>query len=417
MPAEIYENMFSEPSESNEAICLSTYQTQLNHIYRIASPVLENIYGIRSSTDLGLLSRLPDMITNAASSLEEWKKALPAQLSYDLIADITDETSTKDKLHALQALSLQLTYDNIMIVLHRTLLADQRQIPSQQHTTTTTPPSFSPFSSPPTNPSDQNFARCLAAALSISRTQQKPRLIALAQNTHLVSFLAMNLFTSSVVMSICALSDTMSDIAQEAKRGMSRTLHLLRKLSTRASLPMQCSTILEDLVGLILKKEKAAMLFGFEEGLGTGSSLLREDGTEGDRNYHHDPAGHTNDLHPTTTNQNETTLLPQNTRAAAAQATYRSRAGSYAHPQAQTIFDLQRSEFFLFILLPLTFSIIYHSIYSPRKNSQIVKTNRTTTYSSLRRKLHSKQPQQTFSIQLPSIILFLPIRDISGWWC
>ena len=369
MPAEIYENMFSEPSESNEAICLSTYQTQLNHIYRIASPVLENIYGIRSSTDLGLLSRLPDMITNAASSLEEWKKALPAQLSYDLIADITDETSTKDKLHALQALSLQLTYDNIMIVLHRTLLADQRQIPSQQHitTTTTTPPTFSPFSSsPPTNPPDQNFARCLAAALSISRTQQKPRLIALAQNTHLVSFLAMNLFTSSVVMSICALSDTMSDIAQEAKRGMSRTLHLLRKLSTRASLPMQCSTILEDLVGLILKKEKAAMLFGFEEGLGTGSSLLREDGTEGDRNYHHDPAGHTNDFHAATTNRDETNLQPPNPRTA--QATYRSRAGSYAHPQAQTIFDLQRSKVFLFFLPPLLFSFIYHSIYQTCKD-------------------------------------------------
>ena len=367
MPAEIYENMFSEPSDSNEAICLSTYQTQLNHIYRIASPVLENIYGIRSSTDLGLLSRLPDMITNAASSLEEWKKALPAHLSHDLISDITDNSSTKDKMHALQALSLQLTYDNIMIVLHRTLLADQRQIPVQQHTTTTTsPPTFSPFSSPPTNLPDQNFARCLSAALSISRTQQKPRLIALAQNTHLVSFLAMNLFTSSVVMSICALSDTMSDIAQEAKRGMSRTLHLLRKLSTRASLPMQCSTILEDLVGLILKKEKAAMLFGLEEGLGNGSSLLREDGQGED--HHNDPSNpRTHDRPETATNRSNTNPQPppNNTRAAQAQATYRSRAGSYAHPQAQTIFDLQRSKLLHLSSLPSSVPTHPFPFFSP----------------------------------------------------
>jgi hypothetical protein len=129
----------------------------------------------------------------------------------------------------------------------------------------------------------------------------------------------MNLFTSSVVMSICALSDTMSDIAQEAKRGMSRTLHLLKKLSTRASLPMQCSTILEDLVGLILKREKAAMLFGLEEGLG---STLREEKS-----------------------------------------------------QAQTIFDLQRSMCLIFILSSpsasfLLASVVHHPHQKMKENPQ-----------------------------------------------
>jgi hypothetical protein len=191
MPAEIYENMSSRESESNEAICLSTYQTQLNHIYRIASPVLENIYGIRSSTDLGLHSRLPEMIKSATRSLEQWKQALPIHLSYDLIADITDASSTRHKMHALQALSLQLTYDNIMIVLHRTLLADQRQIPTngpgRNQQQSAQQPSLSPFQEFSASPEDNNFERCLAAALSISRTQSKPKLIALAQNTHVSS--------------------------------------------------------------------------------------------------------------------------------------------------------------------------------------------------------------------------------------
>jgi hypothetical protein len=187
MPAEIYENMSSRQSGSEEAICLSTYQTQLNHVYRIAAPLLENIYGIRSSTDLGLHSKLPDMIKTASRSLERWKKDLPTHLAYDLITDITDTSTTRQKMHALQALSLQLTYDNIMIVLHRTLLADQRQIPSNGfggHRQ----PAVSPFQNVSPNPEDTSFERCLAAALSISRTQSKPKLVALAQTTHVSPF-------------------------------------------------------------------------------------------------------------------------------------------------------------------------------------------------------------------------------------
>jgi hypothetical protein len=70
----------------------------------------------------------------------------------------------------------------------------------------------------------------------------------------------MNLFTASVVLFICALSDTLSDTAQEAKRGLKRTLQMQKSLSSHASLSLQCSRILEDLVQLILKKEMEEML-------------------------------------------------------------------------------------------------------------------------------------------------------------
>jgi hypothetical protein len=162
-------------------------------------------------------------------------------------------------------------------------------------------------------------------------------------NEQLASFLAMNLFTSSVVMSICALSDTMSDIAQEAKRGMSRTLHLLKRLSTRASLPMQCSTILEDLVGLILKREKAAMLFGPDEGLGT--SLRGKEGL-GYTQRHDLDLGISTRVDQATGGDRDQAYLAATSRA---QTAYRSRAGSYSHPQAQTIFDLQRSKCLLLL--------------------------------------------------------------------
>jgi hypothetical protein len=72
--------------------------------------------------------------------------------------------------------------------------------------------------------------------------------------------MGMNLFTSSIVLFICALSDTLSDVAQEAKRGLARNLKMLKLLSGDGSLSKQCSIILEDLVQKIIDKEKEEML-------------------------------------------------------------------------------------------------------------------------------------------------------------
>jgi hypothetical protein len=97
--------------------------------------------------------------------------------------------------------------------------------------------------------------------------QNKPELMKLAAETHLVAFLGMNLFTSSVVMSVCALSDPLSDTAQEAKRGITRTLLVQKSLSRRTSLSMQSSVILEDIVQLILEREREEMLRSAQSGM------------------------------------------------------------------------------------------------------------------------------------------------------
>jgi hypothetical protein len=61
-------------------------------------------------------------------------------------------------------------------------------------------------------------------------------------------------------MFICALSDVLSNVSQEAKRGIARTLRLQKSLSAQASLSMQCSMILEDLVQLVLEKEREEIM-------------------------------------------------------------------------------------------------------------------------------------------------------------
>jgi hypothetical protein len=195
------------------------------------------------------------MVAKVNQELLAWYRDLPLQLSFDHFDDLTASSSTGEKGHSLQALSLQLTYDNLIIVLHRPLLAGRVQ--EERATALQT---MSPDSQYADNIRDVGFKRCLSSALRISNIQRKQNLFSLAGTTHLVSFLGMNLFTASVVLFICAWSDTLSDTAQEAKRGLKRMLQMQKALSNYASLSSQCSTILEDLVQLILKKEMEAML-------------------------------------------------------------------------------------------------------------------------------------------------------------
>jgi hypothetical protein len=265
MPASYPEDISFAPGGEPAQVCLSPYQIQLNRVYQIASPLLENIYGIRYSTDRWLRSQMPGMISRIDQLMRTWQEDLPPHLNLDKHDDISLTSSIEEKMHRLQALSLQLTYDNLMIVVHRPLLADQsqkrfhaRNSNPQQPMTTDGVPAQSQYTN---SIDDISFQQCLNSALRISRVQQSKRnLLALARRTHLVSFLGMNLFTSSVVMFICALSDTLSDVAQEAKRGMARNLRMLKLLSGDGSLSMQCSMILEDLVQMIVDKEKEEML-------------------------------------------------------------------------------------------------------------------------------------------------------------
>ncbi|KAK5045133.1 hypothetical protein LTR84_009466 [Exophiala bonariae] len=258
MPTSFPEDInFTLPDEKTP-VSLSPYQIQLNRVYQIASPLLENIYGIRFSTDPSLRSEMPAMITRIDQMMRDWQEKLPVDLNLEKKGDIGLTTPIEAKLHRLQALALQLTYDNLMIVIHRPLLADQRHKRSTGGNQNAIHAQSSTLN---TSTHRNSFQQCLNSALRISRIQQCNRnLLALARRTHLVSFIGMNLFTSSVVMFICALSDTLSDLAQEAKRGITRNLKMLKLLSGDGSLSMQCSKILEDLVQIIVDKEKEEML-------------------------------------------------------------------------------------------------------------------------------------------------------------
>jgi hypothetical protein len=199
---------------------------------------------------------------------------VPSNLTLDLDRDVSADGSLEIKVLRLQALALQLTFDSIIIILYRSFLIQKvdslsGQSPGQTHDQTDTflhqhyslhsesTAESSAFHISPEMPSTEQWWN---AAVQTSRITALPQLAQLATDSHLVAFLAINLFNAAVVMVVCALSEPLSDKSQEAKRYITRVYRLLDVLGRQSTLPNQSSVILKDLIRLLLQHEEDAML-------------------------------------------------------------------------------------------------------------------------------------------------------------
>jgi hypothetical protein len=281
-PDDIYEFPYFSARDSTEehgAICYSAYQRELNKLYVTASPVIETIFGMRTMRrgDLVAGQQYLAKVMETTDRLWAWQRRLPPQLLLDPNSDCEPNYSRTSKAHRLQALSLQLTFDNLLIIFHRPSLAQHvddliRNQPEQGQFSTSSPASvqhsassvsplltsnvYSPLSVSQASSNEQWWD----AALRTSKVTQMPQLAQLATDSHLVAFLAINLFNSAIVMAVLALSDPLSDRAQEVKRSITRIFRLQELLSKKTELSMQSNVVLKDVIHMLLQREADAML-------------------------------------------------------------------------------------------------------------------------------------------------------------
>lgn len=270
MPADFTEAIyFDELSHADEdsRICFSPYQTQLNKLYMIASPVIRTVYGNR----LGRKHRGAErdaylqLVRDVTGRLWEWQQSLPPHLQIDLSQDCPADMTAASKAHLLQSLALQLTFDNLLIIIHRPFLTQQidtlrGDLPSasnEPHSSSSnsrrnsTSFSVSPSSSP---------RQWWDAAVRTARVTELPQLAQLATDSHLVAFLAINLFNSAIVMVVMALAAPLSDKAQEVKRTISRVFRLQQAFGRRSKLSTQSTVVLRNVIQLLLRREADAIL-------------------------------------------------------------------------------------------------------------------------------------------------------------
>lgn len=289
MPRDFYENrLFASEAHQEELVCYSAYQRELNKLYVTASPILKCIFSARSSASLSSWSRTSeawnlDLMTQTQQKMKLWRAGLPGHLVFDFGQDIMLHSSAAVRAHRLQALSLQLTFDHLIIFFHRSLLAkqlhnlSQRKAPENSISPNQSSSIFSTDTArlerQPTSQSPSSPEEWWEAALRTSRVTQLPYTIQLATDGHLVAFLGINLLNAAVVLVICALTNPLTDKAQEAKRNITRVARLQEILGKRSKLALQSSAILRSMIYIIVQKEAEAMLasVGSMIDSGTGS--------------------------------------------------------------------------------------------------------------------------------------------------
>ncbi|KAF5684973.1 C6 transcription factor [Fusarium denticulatum] len=285
MPCEFLESPYFKPESIEQGLPLiqySPYQTQLNTLYLLASPALKTIFGSISAQSAGqhFDTEYRSLVKDVTQKLLNWRRDLPSFLSLDLNRDYApNNTQWGIRAHYLQSLSLQLTFDNVLIVLHRPFLA--RQIENLSIQTPGSLPGFDGSSSgqpmqshvpshhstsPSHNGQSPGFEanasseHWWSAAVRTARITDLPHLTQLATDSHLIAFMAMNLFHAAIVLTLVALSEPLSDPAQAVKRTITRVFQLQEMLGQQSALASQSSTVLKNLIFLLLRREGEAML-------------------------------------------------------------------------------------------------------------------------------------------------------------
>ena len=247
----------------------------------IASPAIENTYNIPQSEHPRVAVENLYRVQEVTLQLWDWRGRLPDHLFPRLDSDCPRALSPGAKAHCLQSLSLQLTFDSLIIVLHRPFIKQRLDL------IFTSPSEPSPGSirsqnvdatqadrehSPPPRSTETPVASDITshqqwweAAIRTSRVTGLPQLAEFATNSHLVAFLAINLFNAAMVMVVVALSDPLTDKAQEAKRAVARIYRLQETLGARSTLSKQSSSVLRSLVELLLRRESEAILAPMEQ--------------------------------------------------------------------------------------------------------------------------------------------------------
>ncbi|OJJ50376.1 hypothetical protein ASPZODRAFT_90464 [Penicilliopsis zonata CBS 506.65] len=214
-----------------------TYVKCKIQLYRIASPIVADIYFHKNADRASLAAK----VGRIDQQLRRWFAHLPPELKLKDLHEKASSSSSNfqdsSRLFMLQALALQLAYDNVQILLHRPLLLQ-------------------------TDADDEFSSRsqCWNSAIQSSNLGVYGPCLEEARDTHAAAFMGINLFTASMVLCVFAMSNPISSQAQLAKQAVKRIMSLSRFLAHRALLSDQTNHVLRDLVQLIFEKEMKAML-------------------------------------------------------------------------------------------------------------------------------------------------------------
>ncbi|RDH31280.1 hypothetical protein BDQ94DRAFT_180368 [Aspergillus welwitschiae] len=212
-------------------------------LYRIVGPLLSR----------RLQANRLESLTAIHTQLSSWKNELPDKLRLETYKD---DPKSESRIPEMQALVLQLTYDNLQIILHRSAAFGYNERGFHSNSGAT--------------PHNSSREQLLESALRTSKLHQHAQLLQSCRKTHAVMHIGICLFTAGVVLCAIALAQPLSVASQKAKEGVMRILRLQEdSVSSQHLLSIQSVQILRDLVTVVMRSEERVIL-------GHGSSSIPE---------------------------------------------------------------------------------------------------------------------------------------------
>ena len=241
---------------SKVPVTVFSYQRFKFRLYRIASLIIGNGAFLRGATK----SKIIERVGSIHEQLINWSASLPSELDPGKDYPALDSLTDVERTFRLQAVTLQLAYDNIMILLHRPLLQYNFETSAKKSAQLNYAHTEGSDQSPIPQTQLLSKNQCWESAMRTSKLTELVDVLRFLKTTHAAAYTGIQMFTAGILLSIVALSQPMSSQAQEAKQAIACIIRVSKALGHRTLLSAQSSKILEGLFKVILAKEMKNML-------------------------------------------------------------------------------------------------------------------------------------------------------------
>lgn len=253
---------------------LLSYKYLMSKLSVLIKDILTDVYGLGSFTRKnqngrpGSTSVLPNLVHKVSildSRLQEWNSEIPNQLrlnnphtspTYSSVEEMDRDIGAsgpgfENHIYQLQALALELAYQNAKILVHRPLLT-YKTIPRAN-------PELDKHSS--SSPLLTSLQKCRDAALRTSDLEAIS-IFSLAVDTYAAAFIGIHTFTAGVTLCILTSIEPLAPHSYQSKLGLRRLLSMQTHVKSRShfTLAAQGVEILERLTRLVMEKELKEML-------------------------------------------------------------------------------------------------------------------------------------------------------------
>jgi hypothetical protein len=193
---------------------------------------------------LGRTRRLnQDSTDTIHNRMSQWRHDLPDVLTLNGHERATSQNAVQPT--QIHALSLQLTYDNLQIILHRTAVFKSDMMEGEIGT-------MSPKAS-------TSLQQMLTSALDTSELYRHPHVLNACRKTHADLHIGITMFTAGVVLCAICLSRPLTEMGARAKTGVMHIIRMCREMpADRYSgqiVSEQSLRIIDSLVEVILRQE------------------------------------------------------------------------------------------------------------------------------------------------------------------